>query len=169
MFPISELKRLNLQEKGLQLSPEELFNSEGVSLLDGICRVNGCTGSFVSSDGLIITNHHCAFDAIQKASTPTNDLLANGFIAKTKQDEVRAVGFTVRITESYADVSDQVLSVVSEGMTFLDRTKAIEKRRKELEQAAEAENKGLRAEVAEMFAGKTYVLFLYTYLKDVRL
>ncbi len=169
MFPISELKRLNLQEKGLQLSPEELFNSEGVSLLDGICRVNGCTGSFVSSDGLIITNHHCAFDAIQKASTPTNDLLANGFIAKTKQEEVRAVGFTVRITESYADVSDQVLSVVSEGMTFLDRTKAIEKRRKELEQAAEAENKGLRAEVAEMFAGKTYVLFLYTYLKDVRL
>jgi hypothetical protein len=169
MFPISELKRLNLQEKGLELSPEELFNSEGVSLLDGICRVNGCTGSFVSSDGLIITNHHCAFDAIQKASTPTNDLLANGFIAKTKQDEVRAVGFTVRITESYADVSDQVLSVVSEGMTFLDRTKAIEKRRKELEQAAEAENKGLRAEVAEMFTGKTYVLFLYTYLKDVRL
>lgn len=169
MFPISELNRLNLQEKGLQLSPEELFNSEGVSLLDGICRVNGCTGSFVSSDGLIITNHHCAFDAIQKASTPTNDLLANGFIAKTKQDEVRAVGFTVRITESYADVSDQVLSVVSEGMTFLDRTKAIEKRRKELEQAAETENKGLRAEVAEMFAGKTYVLFLYTYLKDVRL
>jgi hypothetical protein len=151
------------------LSPEELFNSEGVSLLDGICRVNGCTGSFVSSDGLIITNHHCAFDAIQKASTPTNDLLTNGFIAKTKQDEVRAVGFTVRITESYADVSDQVLSVVSEGMTFLDRTKAIEKRRKELEQAAEAENKGLRAEVAEMFTGKTYVLFLYTYLKDVRL
>ena len=169
MFPISELKRLNLQEKGLELSPEELFNSEGLSLLDGICRVNGCTGSFVSSDGLIITNHHCAFDAIQKASTPTNDLLANGFIAKTKQDEVRAVGFTVRITESYADVSDQVLSVVSEGMTFLDRTKAIEKRRKELEQAAEAENKGLRAEVAEMFTGKTYVLFLYTYLKDVRL
>jgi hypothetical protein len=169
MFPISELNRLNLQEKGLQLSPEELFNSEGVSLLDGICRVNGCTGSFVSSDGLIITNHHCAFDAIQKASTPTNDLLANGFIAKTKQDEVRAVGFTVRITESYADVSDQVLSVVSEGMTFLDRTKAIEKRRKELEQAAETKNKGLRAEVAEMFAGKTYVLFLYTYLKDVRL
>lgn len=169
MFPISELKRLNLQEKGLELSPEELFNSEGVSLLDGICRVNGCTGSFVSSDGLIITNHHCAFDAIQKASTPTNDLLANGFIAKTKQDEVRAVGFTVRITESYADVSDQVLSVVSEGMTFLDRTKAIEKRRKGLEQAAEAENKGLRAEVAEMFTGKTYVLFLYTYLKDVRL
>lgn len=169
MFPVSELKKLNLQEKGLQLRSDDLFNLEQVSLVDGICRVNGCTGSFVSSDGLIITNHHCAFDAIQKASTPTNDLLANGFIAKTKQDEVRAVGFTVRITESYADVSDQVLSVVSEGMTFLERTKAIEKRRKELEQAAELENKGLRAEVAEMFTGKTYVLFLYTYLKDVRL
>lgn len=169
MFPISELARLNLQNKGMQLTPGELFNSEQVSLVDGICRVNGCTGSFVSSDGLIITNHHCAFDAIQKASTSANDLLQNGFIAKKRSDEVPASGYNVRITEGYSDVSAKVLSAVTDNMTFLERTKAIEKRRKQIEQAAEGENKGLRAEVAEMFAGKTYVLFLYTYLKDVRL
>ena len=169
MFPISELARLNLQNKGMQLTPGELFNSEQVSLVDGICRVNGCTGSFVSSDGLNITNHHCAFDAIQKARTSANDFLQKGFIAKERSKEIPASGYNVRITEGYSDVSAKVLSAVTDNMTFLERTKAIEKRRKQIEQTAEQENKGLRAEVAEMFAGKTYVLFLYTYLKDVRL
>jgi hypothetical protein len=153
----------------MQLTEKELFNPGQVSLVDGICRVNGCTGSFVSSDGLIITNHHCAFDAIQKASTSAKDLLTDGFIANTMGDEVPAPNYTVRITEGYQDVSEQVLSVVTDKMTFLERTKAIDKRRKEIEQASEKENKGLRVEVAEMFAGKTYVLFLYTYLKDIRL
>ena len=169
MYPISELERLHLSEKGMQLTEKELFNPGQVSLVDGICRVNGCTGSFVSSNGLIITNHHCAFDAIQKASTSARDLLTDGFIATTLGDEVPAPSYTVRITEGYKDVSEQVLSVVTDKMTFLERTKAIEKRRKEVEQASEKENKGLRVEVAEMFAGKTYVLFLYTYLKDIRL
>ena len=169
MVPISELGRLPLAEKGLKLTAKEIFNPGQVSLVDGICRVNGCTGSFVSSNGLIITNHHCAFDAIQKASTSQNDLLTNGFIAKQLIDEVPASNYTVRITEGYKDVSEQVLSVVTDRMSFLERTQAIDKRRKEIELASEKENKGLRAEVAEMFAGKTYGLFLYTYLKDIRL
>lgn len=169
MYPISELGRLGLADKGMKLTPSEIFNSEKVSLVDGICRVNGCTGSFVSESGLIITNHHCAFEAIQKASTKERDLLSDGFIAKSLAEEIPAPGYTVRITESYEDISEQVLSVVTPEMTFLERTKAIDKRRKELEQKAEKEKPGLRAEVAEMFTGKTYVLFLYTYLKDVRL
>ncbi len=169
MYPMSELPRLNLAEKGIELTADQLFNPNQVSLVDGICRVNGCTGSFVSASGLIITNHHCAFDAIQKASTANNDLLTNGFIAATREQEISAPDYQVRITENYRDVSEDVLKAVTEGMSFLERTKAIDKRRKELEVAAEKENPGLRAEVAEMFAGKTYVLFLYTYLKDVRL
>jgi hypothetical protein len=169
MYPMSELPRLNLAEKGIELTADQLFNPNQVSLVDGICRVNGCTGSFVSASGLIITNHHCAFDAIQKASTANNDLLTNGFSAATREQEISAPDYQVRITENYRDVSEDVLKAVTEGMSFLERTKAIDKRRKELEVAAEKENPGLRAEVAEMFAGKTYVLFLYTYLKDVRL
>ena len=169
MFPISELERLHLSKKGMQLTPNELFNPGQICLVDGICRVNGCTGSFVSSNGLIITNHHCAFDAIQKASTSANDVLTNGFNAKSFEDEIPAPSYKVRITEGYKDVSEQVLSVVTDKMTFFERTKAIDKRRKEIELTSEKENKGLRFEVAEMFAGKTYVLFSYTYLKDIRL
>lgn len=169
MFPISELSNIGLKKRGIELSPDEIFNPTAKSLVDGICRVNGCTGSLISSDGLVITNHHCAFDAIQKASTPQRDLLANGFIARNRTEEVPAPGYTVRITESYSDVSDQVLSVTTEQMTAVERTKAIDKRKKELELQAEQDNPGMRAEVAEMFVGKTYVLFLYTNLKDVRL
>jgi hypothetical protein len=169
MFPISELARLGLAQRGVQLTPDEIFNSQSISLVDGICRVNGCTGSFVSPEGLIITNHHCAFDAIQKGSSQERDLLRDGFIATKRSDEIPAPNYTVRITEAYTDVSESVLEVVQPTMSFIDRTKAIERRRKELELAAEKEHPGLRAEVAEMFIGKTYVLFLYTYLKDVRL
>lgn len=169
MYPMSELPRLDLKQKGIELTADQLFNPDQVSLVDGICRVNGCTGSFVSDSGLIITNHHCAFDAIQKASTAEHDLLTSGFIARNGEQEISAPDYQVRITENYRDVSNEVLAAATEQMSFLERTKAIDKRRKELEVAAEKENPGLRAEVAEMFIGKTYVLFLYTYLKDVRL
>jgi hypothetical protein len=169
MFPISMLDRLDLADKGMELKPSEIINPNDVALLDGICRVNGCTGSFVSDRGLIITNHHCAYGAIQSASTTENDYLANGFMARTLQEEIIAKGYTVRITENYRDVSEQVLMAVDESLTPLERTQAIERRRKELEKQAEEEHPGMRAEVAEMFAGRTYFLFLYTYLKDVRL
>lgn len=169
MYPISELHRLPLQDIGIELTASEIFNPSVPSLVDGICRVNGCTGSFISKEGLIVTNHHCAYEAIQKASTPSRDLLKDGFVAKSRAEEVPAPGYVVRITEQYLDVSEQVLEVLEPGADAITRAKAIEKRRKEIEKQAEEDRPGLRAEVAEMFTGKTYVLFLYTYLKDVRL
>lgn len=169
MIPMSELSRIDLSARGIELPAEQIFNPQATSLVDGVCRVNGCTGSFVSPTGLIITNHHCAYGAIQKASTADRDYLQQGFRAKSLAEELPAADYTVRVTEDYRDVSADVLSAVTDGMTYLERTRAIEKRSKELEVAAEQQHPGLRAEVAEMFAGKTYVLFLYTYLKDIRL
>ena len=169
MYPISEVGRLDLASQGLKLASEDIFNADRTCLVDGICKVNGCTGSFVSSRGLIITNHHCAYRAIQSSSTTTNDYLRDGFIAKTLGEEIPAKGYTVRITESFEDISDEVLSAIKPEMSYTERTKAIDQRQKELEKAAEQKNPGQRAEVAEMFAGKTYVLFIYTYIQDVRL
>ena len=101
MFPISDIAKLDLQAKGLRMAPSDLFNPDRTSLIDGICRVNGCTGSFVSSQGLVITNHHCAYRAIQSASTAERDLLKDGFQAKNQTEEIPATGYTIRITESY--------------------------------------------------------------------
>ena len=169
MFPLSGLEGLDLSGAGLQVGPQEIFNPEGLSLVDGICKINGCTGSFVSPQGLILTNHHCAYRAIQEASTSEQDFLAAGFAAASLAEEVPALGYTVRITASYQDVSDAVLSAVQAGMDPLERTKALTRRRNELSLQAEQENPGMRGEVAEMFPGVTYMLFLYTYLQDVRL
>ncbi|MBL8814524.1 MAG: S46 family peptidase [Planctomyces sp.] len=169
MIPVTQLSEFDLKSRGLEMSTTEVFDAGKVCLVDGICRVNGCTGSFVSPEGLILTNHHCAHKAIQSLSSAEHDYLTNGFMAASKAQELHAKGYTVRITESFSDVSEQVLSAATADMDFVARTKAMELRRKELEKQAETDNPGLRAEVAEMFSGRTYVLFLYTYLKDVRL
>ncbi len=169
MYPMSELDQLDLKAVGLEIEPSLIYNPDGLSLVDGICKIGGCTGSFVSDEGLMLTNHHCAFRAIRDASTPKHDFLSEGFSAATRAEEAPAIGYTVRITDSYRDVSAEVLAVVNAGMDPENRTKAIEKKMKELSLAEEQAHPGKRAEVNEMFLGKTYVLFLYTYLKDVRL
>ncbi len=169
MYPISEIHRLDLQSKGLEISAKDIYNPNGISLIDAICKVGGCTGSFVSPQGLIITNHHCAYRAVQRASSTEHDYLANGFLAKTKEQELPATGYTVRITDSYRDVSEEVLSAVNDDMDYAERAKAIERKIKEIVTQTEKENPGKRAEIAEMFIGKSYVLFIYTYLKDIRL
>jgi hypothetical protein len=169
MYPLSEIKNLDLKSEGIDLNTKEIFNPDGVSLIDGIVKVGGCTGSFVSIDGLILTNHHCAYRAIQSASTLQNDYLENGFLARDWTEEIPAKGYTVRITDSYKDVSKEILGVVTDDMDFIERTKAIEKKKKEIISLTEKENPGKRAEISEMFIGKTYYLFIYTWLKDVRL
>ncbi|NHZ85141.1 MAG: S46 family peptidase, partial [Planctomycetia bacterium] len=169
MYPLSEIHKLDLKAKGLEIELSELYNPDGISLIDGICNISGCSGSFVSEKGLILTNHHCAYRAIKNASTTKNDFLENGFYAKSASEEFPARGYTVRITESYRDVSEEVLSAINNNMTLAERTKAIEKKTKEIITQVEAENPGKRAAVSEMFIGKTYVLFIYDYLKDVRL
>ena len=169
MYPLSEIHKLNLKAKGFKIAPKDLYNPQGVSLVDAIVQVGGCTGSFVSSDGLILTNHHCAFGAVQAASTAERDYLNNGFLAKSRSEEIPAKGYTCRITESYRDVSSEVLSAAKEGMSFAERAKAFEQKIKEIVAAEEAKTPGIRAEVAEMFAGKSYVLFIYRNIKDVRL
>jgi len=169
MYPISEIYKLNLKAKGLEMELKDLYNPDGISIMDGICKVGGATGSFVSENGLILTNHHVAYRGVTAASTKENDFLQNGFLAKNRVEEIQAKGYTVRITESYKDVSKEVLSVVKKGMDLAARTKAIEKKRKQIVARAEKKYKGKRAGVSEMFTGKTYVLFIYTYLKDIRL
>ena len=169
MYPISEIHKLNLKVKGLKIDPKDVYNPSGVSLIDAIVMVGGCTGSFVSPDGLILTNHHCAFGGVQAASTKEKDYITDGFIARTRNEEIPARGYTVRITESYRDVSKEVLSVVNDKMELAERTKAIQKKIRELVEETEKEKPGKRIEVSEMFAGRNYVLFVYANFRDVRL
>lgn len=169
MFPLSDIRKLNLNEKGLKISIDELYNPNGVSLVDALVRIGGCTGSFVSEEGLIITNHHCVFGAVQKASTVENNYLENGFVAYSREEEIPAEGLTVRITISYEDVSNEVLSAAESVDDVSKRSKAISDKISEIVKREEAKDSSIKAVVSEMFVGEQYVLFRYKTINDIRL
>lgn len=169
MYPMSELKRLNLQKAGMGLTAEELFSPKGDALVNALVRVGGCTGSFVSGEGLIITNHHCAFGAVAAASSVKNDYITDGFIARDREQEIPAQGLTVRITVGYDDVSKEVVAAAGGEMDPVKRLKAMREKMRQIEQEAKKQNPNEAHEVAEMFLGRSYVLFHYQTIQDIRL
>lgn len=169
MFPLNDIRNLDLKSAGLKISIDEVYNPDGVSLVDALVRVGGCTGSFVSEEGLILTNHHCVFGAVQAASTVENNYLENGFVANTKQEEIPAKGLTCRITVSYEDVSAEVLEAADKADDISKRTDAISKKIREIVKREEEKDSIIKAEVSEMFVGESYVLFRYQMINDVRI
>lgn len=168
MFPLSELKNIDVKKAGLKIKPEELYNPNGTSLIDAIVRVGGCTGSFLSNEGLIVTNHHCAFGFVQAISDTKNDYIKYGFLANGREQEVPAKGLVCKITASYKDVSADVLAG-TQNLDAVSRLKMIAENIKKITADENKTNKDLQCEISEMFTGKTYVLFRYKLLKDVRL
>ncbi|MGJ1205290.1 S46 family peptidase [Sphingobacterium lactis] len=169
MFPLSELSKAGLKKAGLKISEKDIYNPGSIGLVDALVQVSGCSGSFVSPNGLIITNHHCAFSAVQLASTPEHNYLENGFVANSHEQEIEAKGLSIRITDSYEDVSNQVLDAAANLTDPAQRIDAINAKRIALAKEAEAKDPTIKAEVSEMFIGKTYVLFKYKTIEDVRL
>ncbi len=169
MFPLSELSKAGLKKAGLKISEKDIYNPGSIGLVDALVQVSGCSGSFVSPNGLIITNHHCAFSAVQLASSPEHNYLENGFVANSHEQEIEAKGLTIRITDSYEDVSKEILDAVSNITDPVQRIDIINKKRVELAKQAESKDPSIKAEVSEMFIGKSYVLFRYKTIEDVRL
>ena len=147
----------------------------GKCLSDALVSVGpagrGGTGSFISGDGLIVTNHHVALDAVRRASTSEADYLNDGFVARGRADEISDADYEVWITRSCVDVSDQLVESRQEADP-LKRANKVRDRRQEIAREAEAEAaaaSSVRCEVQEMWPDRTYVLFTYERLRDVRL
>ncbi|MFZ2324924.1 MAG: S46 family peptidase [Ignavibacteriaceae bacterium] len=169
MFPLSDIKNINLNEKGLKISVDDVYNPNGVSLIDALVRIGGCTGSFVSDDGLIITNHHCVFGVVSNISTVENNYLENGFLAKTREEEIPAKGLSCRITDSYEDVSAEVLEAANKVEDISQRTTAISSKIREIITREQKKDSTIIADVSEMFVGEQYILFRYKTINDIRL
>jgi hypothetical protein len=169
MYPLTEVRNLDLKDAGLKIPIDEVYNPDGVSLVDALVNIGGCTGSFVSPEGLIITNHHCAFGAVQRASTTENNYLENGFLARSNSEEIPAKGIICKITQSYEDVSDTILKAADAVSDISERETAIKDKIKELIEREEKKDPAIEAQVSEMFVGETYILFRYKLIKDVRL
>jgi len=171
MWPLFALDKLDfekLRARGLVLGPQEIYNERDGGLAAAVCRVDGGTGSFVSPDGLIVTNHHVAFDAIQQQSSVDQNYLRDGFIAPTRADEIPAIGYEAYITQSFKDVTREIKRVIKEGMTNLERFQAIEKKEKEIIKKAEKQG-NVRCRVSAFYGGLQYYLVTSLRIQDIRI
>ncbi len=169
MYPVTEINKVDLKNAGLKIEISDIYNPDGLSLVDALVRLPGCTGSFVSENGLIITNHHCSFGSVSRVSTTENNYLGNGFLAKTLKDEIPIPGYFIRIAESYEDASDIILKDIERIEDLTERAKVIADRSRKLTDKYSEEKNAVDAEVSEMFIGKTYMLIKYKIFRDVRL
>ena len=130
---------------------------------------SGGSGSFVSADGLVMTNHHVGADDLQKLSDEKNDYLKNGFHAKTRADEKACKGLELNVLLKIEDVTEKVLGAVKPDMSASDSADARRKAIGEIEKGAADENKGIRADVVTLYAGGAYHLYTLRKYTDIRL
>lgn len=173
MWLLNKLKQVNearMRELGFKLTAEDIYSLNKASMKDAVARLGGgfCSGEVVSADGLLLTNHHCGFDAIQGLSTLEDDILTNGFWAM-KRDQERPAGFRVSFLQYITDVSDTVRSALNDAMTEMQRDSVIQMIGQALEAQATEGKPHIEADFKSMFEGNEFYLFVYKSYPDVRL
>jgi hypothetical protein len=166
---IERLSHRDMEKMGLQLTAEEIYSINHHSLKDAVVQFNGgCTAEIVSKEGLVLTNHHCGYDAIAELSTEEQNYLKNGFWAKSKSEELKPKSLYVRFFVRMDDVSKRILSKVNDKMTEAERNKAIQQ---EIALIEKENNEGGKytVSVRPFFQGNEYYYFVYQDYKDVRL
>jgi hypothetical protein len=158
-----------LKELGLKIDPAQLADPTS-DTLSAVVSLGGCSASFVSPDGLVITNHHCVQGALQYNSSPSENLIKDGFLARTRADE-RSAGPTARVyvTRAVTDVTDTMLAGIDAIKDDLARHKKLETRLKELVADCEKGRSEVRCSVASFYEGAQYFRIEQLEIRDVRL
>ncbi|MGJ4802270.1 S46 family peptidase [Luteimonas sp. SDU82] len=158
----------SLKKAGLKLDPEQLADLTG-DPLGAVVSLGGCTASFVSPQGLVVTNHHCAYGAIQLNSTPENNLMRDGFNAAAPAGEITAgPNARIYVLDAITDVTGQVQAAIEAAAEPLARTQALDAIEKRLVAECEAEP-GYRCRLYSFLGGNDYRLFRNLEITDVRL
>ena len=166
---IKRLNEVDMQAAGLQLTAEELYSINQSSLKDAIAVFGGfCTAEVISAEGLLLTNHHCAYDAIQSHSSLENDYLTDGFWAMNRTDELANPDLYVDFLIRMEDVTDRVLKEVSDELSEADRKKAIQEAINSIKKEAGEENDYI-VQVKSFYEGNEFYMFLYERFEDIRL
>jgi len=159
----------DMKKHGLNLTPEQIYNINNASLKDAIVSFGGfCTGEIISDKGLILTNHHCGYDAIAESSSEENNYLDNGFWAKSYDAEIPIAGLTATFIVRIEDVSKKVLAELNDNMTEEERKEKIREISKKLTDDA-VDGTNYTASVSEFFEGNEYYLFVKETFNDIRL
>jgi len=166
---IERLNHRDMEKMGLQLTAEEIYSINNHSLKDAIVQFNGgCTAEIVSKEGLVLTNHHCGYDAIAELSTEEQNYLKNGFWASNRKEEMKPKSLYVRFFVRMDDVSKRILGVVNDNMSELEREKAINQEIAKIQKENDGNGK-YTVSVRPFFQGNEYYYFVYQDYKDVRL
>ena len=169
MWMPHQMKDLNLKAMGLQMDPGDLYKMDGTGLMSAVVNLGGGTGEFVSAEGLVLTNHHVAYGAIQRASSKEKDYITDGFLARTRGEEIPAQGYQAGVLLGYEDVTAKVNAYFKPKMTPRQRYDAFDKASKDLVAAGEKAGQDLRCTLASMYSGNAYYLYTFKQIRDVRL
>ena len=159
----------DMQRKGLKLSAEDIYSINQASLKDAIVHFGGgCTAEAISDEGLILTNHHCGYSAIQNLSSVENDYLKEGFWAANKGEELQCPGLTATFVVRIEDVTDQILEGIDENTDWTERETLVTSRSMELAGSV-VDGPPFQAEVKPFYYGNQYILIVTKTYSDVRL
>lgn len=166
---LDKMNEKQMKSLGMKISAKDIYNINSGSLKDAIVSFGGfCTGEVVSSKGLILTNHHCGFDAVQNHSTLDRNYIRDGFWAKTNAEELPNPGLFVTFIVRIEDVSKQALKGVTAAMSESERQSAIDKNINEINTGSRKE-RYQRSFVRGFFEGNQYYMFITETYTDVRL
>lgn len=163
-----------MKKQGLKLAADDLYNPNGVSLKDAVGIFGGgCTGEIISPEGLILTNHHCGYGAIQQHSSVEHDYLTDGFWAKNRNEELPTPGLKFRFVHRIVDITDLVNAKVKAGeVTEVDALTAPflgKLAKEELEKSDLKGKPGIEVRALPFYAGNKFYLFYYKVYSDVRM
>jgi len=167
---ISKYNVSDMQQMGLKLTAEQIYSINQACVKDAIVSLDhgGCTGSIISPKGLLITNHHCGYEAIAEQSSVGSDFLTSGFWAMRAEEELpipdKSVSFLIRME----DVTSRILAKVTPQMDEVQRGQAIQKETEKIIEEAENESK-FEVTIESMFEGNEYYMFVYQTYTDVRM
>lgn len=162
-------KETDMQKNGMRITAEDIYSVNRSSLKDAVMLFGGgCTGEFVSREGLVLTNHHCGYSYIVSHSTVERDYLTNGFWAANKSEELPCKGLSVTLLVYMEDVTEKVLEGVNNDMAEKDRAALIEKNIENIKKKA-TENNHYQADIKPFYYGNQYFMYVNEVFTDVRL
>ena len=172
MWMLPLIKKLNIQKingMGCALTADQIYSDKDTSLKDAVIVFGaGCSGVVVSNQGLVFTNHHCGFEAIQQRSSVEHNYLRDGFAAKELTDEIPCPGLSVKFVVRIEDMTERVLSQIPENMTGKARTNKVDSITEAIEKEAVKDSK-LVAKLKPFYSGNEFYLFVWQEFTDVRL
>ncbi len=169
MWMLSQIGQLDLPARGLQIPVEEIYSPDKPCLANAILQLGGGSASFVSPEGLVVTNHHVAYTALQRASDVNSDYLTNGFLAKERSEEISAPGYQALMMLSMKDVTADILQAVRKISDPVARDKKINEKIAEMTEAVKKNNSDQEADVTALYEGKQYIMHTYKVFKDIRI